>query len=88
MLGIHPAGRDFHHAYVRNNCSGDEGPFFQSLEDASDVNFGSNCYILSSTIDSTWFIVRGKSPSGYREDELDDWFRDVTVKGRIDKVNA
>ncbi len=77
MLAIHPAARDFHHAYARNNGSGDEGPLYRSLEEASYANIGSNCYILSSSIDPTWLVVSGKSPSSYGEGDLDDWFRDV-----------
>lgn len=85
MLAIHPAAQDFHHAYARDNCSGNEGPIYSSLIDASHDNFGSNCYILSSSTDPTWLVVCGKSPSSVGPDALSQWFRDVTVKGRIDR---
>ena len=85
MLGIPHAAQDFHHAYARNNSQGDEGPVYQSLAEASDDNRGTNCYILSSLTDPTWLVVCGKSPSGFDEDRLDEWFRDVKVKGRIDR---
>ena len=85
MLAIHPAARDFHHAYARDNCSGNEGAVYRSLHDASDDNYGSNCYILSSSTDPTWLVVCGKSPSSFGQDELAHWFRDVTIKGRIER---
>ena len=85
MLGIHPAAKDFHHTYARNNGPGDEGPIYESLQDASDDNVGSNCYILSSSTDPTWLVVCGRSPSSIGADDLDYWFRDVTILGRIDR---
>lgn len=85
MLAVHPAARDAHHAYARNNGSGDEGPLYQSLAEASDANVGSNCYILSSSVDPTWLVVSGKRPSSIGEADLAEWFRDVRVRGRIDK---
>ena len=88
MLGIHPAARDFHHAYARNNVSGDEGPLYPSLQAASDANMGSNCYILSSSIDPTWLIVSGKRPSSFDEEQLEQWFQDIRVRGRIEKSNV
>ncbi len=87
MLGVHPAGQDFHHAHARN-ASTDEGPLYLTLVDASAENHGSNCYIRSSTTDPTWLVVCGKSPSSVSEADLDDWFCDVTVKGRIDKASV
>ena len=84
MLGIHPGGRDYHHAYVRDHCS-DEGPLYTSLLDATAQNRGSNCYILVSSVDPTWYVIAGKSPTNYRADEVHEWFQDITVRGRIDK---
>jgi len=85
MLGIPPAAQDFHHAYARNNSQGNEGPIYESLQAASDANPGTSCYVLSSSTDPTWLIVCGKGPTGFDEGRLANWFRDVTVKGRIDK---
>jgi len=85
MLGIPPAAQDFHHAYARNNSQGNEGPVYESLAQASEDNTGTNCYILSSTTDPTWLVVCGRNPSGFDEHRLASWFRDVKVKGRIDK---
>ncbi|MGB7183883.1 MAG: hypothetical protein WA888_03415 [Burkholderiaceae bacterium] len=85
MLGIHPGARDFHHAFARNNSSGDEGPLYFSLLEASAEHFTSNCYILGSSTDPTWLIVCGKYPSAFDEHALDEWFRDVRIVGRIDK---
>lgn len=85
MLAVHPAGQDFHHAFIRDRHSGDEGPFYQSLHDASDENTGSRCYILASRTDPTWFVVCGRSPSGIGEADLAEWLADLTIRGRIDK---
>lgn len=85
MLGIPPAAQDFHHTYVRNNSQGSEGPVYDSLQQASDENRGTNCYVLSSSTDPTWLVVCGKGPSAFDEGRLENWFRDIRVKGRIDK---
>jgi hypothetical protein len=84
VLAIHPAAQDFHHAHARN-ATHDEGPLYLTLADASAENHGSNCYVLHSSTDPTWLVVCGKSPSSVREADLENWFHDISVKGRIDK---
>lgn len=85
MLGIPPAAQDIHHAWVRNNSQGNEGPVYRSLEEASDANRGSNCYILSSSTDPVWLVVCGRNPAGTNSAALANWSRDIVVKGRIDR---
>lgn len=84
MLGIHPGCRDYHHAYVRDHCT-DEGRLYLNFQDALADNPGTNCYVLASSTDPVWYVVSGKSPTNFRADELDDWFPDITVRGRIDR---
>ena len=48
MLKVDSAGKDFHHAHIRN-ANTNEGGLYQTLEEASEANPGTNCYILSST---------------------------------------
>ena len=86
MLELANGGKDYHHKHVQvkwaNKSLGNPDPY-PTLKQASDEN--PDCYILSSSTDTLWFVCCGKQPIGFGEDELEKWYKDVDVKRRISK---
>ena len=84
MLDIDRSGEVFHHKHVQSKSPGDEG-VFQSLAEASEGNDLKKCYVMAVDSDTLWFVLCGPRPAGYGASELDKWFANITIKGRISK---